>query len=67
MAALSVAKHGSLEPYTWLANDLKKCNFEGLQAAIDEMGKYDVVVQNTLREVFLDHIKHLQPDLKLVS
>ena len=67
VAALSVAKHGSLEPYTWLANDLKKCNFEGLQAAIDEMGKYDVVVQNTLREVFLDHIKHLQPDLKLVS
>jgi tetratricopeptide (TPR) repeat protein len=67
VAALSVAKHGSLEPYNWLVDALKKCKFEELQAAIDEMGKYDVVVQNTLREVFLDHIENLQPNLKLVS
>lgn len=66
-AALSVAMHGSLESYTWLVNDLKKADFEGIQAAIEEMGKYDVVVQSTLREVFLDHITKLQPNLKLVS
>ena len=66
-AALSVAKHGSLEPYKWLVNDLKKSNFQGLEAAIEEMGKYDVVVQSTLREVYLDHIAKLQPNLQLVS
>ena len=66
-AALSVAMHGSLGSYTWLVNDLRKANFEGIQAAIEEMGKYDVVVQSTLREVFLDHITKLQPNLKLVS
>jgi len=66
-AALSVAKHGSLEPCPWLIKDLKTCNFEGLEAAIEEMGKYDVVVQSTLREVFLDHVAKLQPKLQLVS
>ena len=66
-AALSVAKHGSLEPCPWLIKDLKTCNFEGLEAAIEEMGRYDVVVQSKLREVFLDHVAKLQPKLQLVS
>ena len=66
-AALSVAKHGSLEPYKWLVNDLKKSNFQGLEAAIQEMGKYDVVVQSTLREVEVNSFAKLQPNLQLVS
>jgi hypothetical protein len=66
-AALSVAKHGSLEQCPWLIKDLKTCYFDGLEAAIEEMGRYDVVVQSTLREVFLDHVAKLQPKLQLVS
>ena len=66
-AALSVGMHGSLQPYNWLLSDLKKASFERIEAAIEEMGKYDVVVQSTLREVFLDHIAQLQQNFELVS
>ena len=35
-------------------------NFEQIEEAIEEMGKFDVVVQSKLKEVFLDHILPLR-------
>jgi hypothetical protein len=37
-----------------------------MEVSIEEMGKYDVVVQSTLREVFLDYIAPMKANLKLV-
>ena len=66
-AAMAVAKAGSLEGFGWLVADLKNAKGSEMEAVIEEMGKYDVVIQSTLREVFLDHITKLRPKLKLVG
>ena len=55
-AALAVGSTGSLESFSWLIDDLKKADFGQIEEAIEEMGKFDVVVQSKLKEVFLDHI-----------
>jgi adenylate cyclase len=60
IAGLAVSKVGSIRPYQWLTDDLKNVDLDDIEAAIEEMGKYDVVVQSTLREVFLDHIAPTQ-------
>jgi len=65
-AGLAVSKDGSIDPYQWLIDDLTDADPDKIEAAIEEMGKYDVVVQSTLREVFLDHIAPLKSNLKLV-
>jgi hypothetical protein len=39
---------------------LKKADFGQIEEAIEEMGKFDVVVQSKLKEVFLDHILPLK-------
>ena len=62
-----MAKAGSLEGFGWLVADLKNAKGSEMEAVIEEMGKYDVVIQSTLREVFLDHITKLRPKLKLVG
>ena len=59
-AALAVSSAGSLENFSWLIDDLKDANFEQIEEAIEEMGKFDVVVQSKLKEVFLDHILPLR-------
>ena len=59
-AALAVGNSGSLESFSWLINDLKKADFGQIEEAIEEMGKFDVVVQSKLKEVFLDHILPLK-------
>ena len=66
-AAMAVAKAGSLEGFGWLVADLKNAKGSEMESVIEEMGKYDVVIQSTLREVFLDHITKLRPKLKLVG
>ena len=35
-------------------------NFEQIEEAIEEMGKFDIVVQSKLKEVFLEHILPLK-------
>ena len=59
-AALAVGSAGSLKSFSWLTDDLKNSDFEQIEAAIEEMGKFDVVVQSKLKEVFLDHILPLR-------
>ena len=59
-AALAVSSTGALENFSWLIDDLKDANFEKIEEAIEEMGKFDVVVQSKLKEVFLDHILPLK-------
>jgi hypothetical protein len=59
-AALAVGSVGSLQNFSWLTDDLKNSDFEQIEAAIEEMGKFDVVVQSKLKEVFLDHILPLR-------
>ena len=59
-AALAVGSSGSLESFSWLIDDLKKADFGQIEEAIEEMGKFDVVVQSKLKEVFLDHILPLK-------
>jgi adenylate cyclase len=59
-AALAVGSSGSLESFSWLIDDLKKADFGQIEEAIEEMGKFDVVVQSKLKEVFLDHILPLE-------
>ena len=59
-AALAVSSTGSLENFSWLIDDLKDANFEKIEEAIEEMGKFDVVVKSKLKEVFLDHILPLR-------
>jgi nitrate reductase NapAB chaperone NapD len=49
-----------LKNFSWLTDDLKNSDFEQIEAAIEEMGKFDVVVQSKLKEVFLDHILPLR-------
>ena len=49
-----------IKQYNWLINDLKKADFGQIEEAIEEMGKFDVVVQSKLKEVFLDHILPLK-------
>ncbi len=66
-AALAVSKYSALSSLNWLVNDLKKASADEMEATIEEMGKYDVVVQSTLREVYLDHVAKLHPSLKLVG
>ena len=46
--------------FSWLIDDLKKADFGQIEEAIEEMGKFDVVVQSKLKEVFLDHILPLK-------
>ena len=62
-AGLAVSKDGSIGSYQWLTTDLKDADPEKIKAAIEEMGKYDTVVQSTLREVFLDHIVPIKSNL----
>ena len=59
-AALAVSKDGTIGSYPWLVSDIKKAELDSIEAAIEDMGKYDVVVQSTLREVFLDHISPIK-------
>jgi adenylate cyclase len=59
-AALAVGSAGSLKNFSWLTDDLKNSDFKQIEAAIEEMGKFDVVVQSKLKEVFLDHILPLR-------
>ena len=59
-AALAVGSSGSLEGFSWLIDDLKKADFGQIEEAIEEMAKFDVVVQSKLKEVFLDHILPLK-------
>ena len=59
-AALAVGSAGSLKNFFWLTDDLKNSDFEQIDAAIEEMGKFDVGVQSKLKEVFLDHILPLR-------
>ncbi len=59
-AALAVGSTGSLESFSWLIDDLKDADFEQIEEAIEEMGKFDVVVQSKLKEVFLDYILPLK-------
>ena len=65
-AGLAVSKDGSIDPYPWLVDDLKVADLGKMEVSIEEMGKYDVVVQSTLREVFLDYIAPMKANLKLV-
>ena len=59
-AALAVASTGSLQNFSWLIEDLKNADFAQIEEAIEEMGKFDVVVQSKLKEVFLDYILPLK-------
>ena len=59
-AALAVSNDGTIGSYPWLVSDIKKAELDSIEAAIEDMGKYDVVVQSTLREVFLDHISPIK-------
>ena len=59
-AALAVSSTGSLGNFSWLIDDLKDANFEKIEEAIEEMGKFDVVVKSKLKEVFLDYILPLR-------
>ena len=59
-AGLAVSKDGTIGSYPWLVSDIKKAELDSIEAAIEDMGKYDVVVQSTLREVFLDHISPIK-------
>ena len=65
-AGLAVSKDGSIDAYVWLVDNLKEADSDKIELAIEEMGKYDVVVQSTLREVFLDYITPMKANLKLV-
>jgi nitrate reductase NapAB chaperone NapD len=49
-----------MQNFSGLTDDLKNSDFEQIEAAIEEMGKFDVVVQSKLKEVFLDHILPLR-------
>ncbi|MBT6533484.1 MAG: hypothetical protein HOM03_11010, partial [Marinovum sp.] len=55
-AALAVDKFSSLNDVSWLVNDLKSTDAAGLEPVIDSFGQIDLVVQSTLREVFVDHM-----------
>ena len=59
-AALAVGSTGSLESFSWLVDDLRNADFAQIEEAIEEMGKFDVVVQSKLKEVFLDYILPLK-------
>ena len=59
-AALAVGSTGSLENFSWLIDDLRNADFAQIEEAIEEMGKFDVVVQSKLKEVFLDYISPLR-------
>ena len=59
-AALAVGSTGSLENFPWLIDDLRNADFAQIEEAIEEMGKFDVVVQSKLKEVFLDYILPLK-------
>ena len=59
-AALAVGSTGSLENFSWLIDDLRNADFAQIEEAIEEMGKFDVVVQSKLKEVFLDYILPLK-------
>tara|TARA_B100001057_G_scaffold6728_1_gene6121 strand:- start:303 stop:2096 length:1794 start_codon:yes stop_codon:yes gene_type:complete len=59
-AALAVGRAGSLQNFSWLIDDLKNADFPQIEEAIEEMGKFDVVVQSKLKEVFIDHILPLR-------
>ena len=59
-AALAVSSAGVLENFSWLIDDLKKADFGKIEEAIEEMGKFDVVVQSKLKEVFLDYVLPLR-------
>jgi len=59
-AALAVGSSGSLESFSWLIDDLRNADFAQIEEAIEEMGKFDVVVQSKLKEVFLDYILPLK-------
>ena len=50
IAGLAVSKVGSIGPYQWLTDDLKNVDLDDIEPAIEEMGKYGVVVQSTLRD-----------------
>jgi len=39
-----------------LMDDLRNVDLAKIEEAIEEMGKFDVVVQSKMKEVFLDHI-----------
>jgi hypothetical protein len=59
-AALAVSSAGVLENFSWLIDDLKNADFGKIEEAIEEMGKFDVVVQSKLKEVFLDYVLPLR-------
>ena len=64
-AALAVSKHSKLDGLDWLLNDIKAASTDDIEAAIEEIGKYDVVVQSTLREIYLDHITKMHPNFEI--
>ena len=39
---------------------MKNADFGKIEEAIEEMGKFDVVVQSKLKEVFLDYVLPLR-------
>ena len=49
-----------MQNFSWLIDDLKNANFEQIEEAVEEMGKFDIVVQSKLKEVFLEHILPLK-------
>ena len=55
-SALAIGSTGSLESFSWLMDDLRNVDLAKIEEAIEEMGKFDVVVQSKMKEVFLDHI-----------
>ncbi len=58
-ATLAIGSTGSLESFSWLMDDLRNVDLAKIEEAIEEMGKFDVVVQSKMKEVFLDHILRL--------
>ena len=56
----------SINPYHWLVSDIKEADMDRIEAAIEEMGRYEVVVQSTLRKVFLYRIVPIKVNPKLV-
>ncbi|MGB0688238.1 MAG: adenylate/guanylate cyclase domain-containing protein [Paracoccaceae bacterium] len=63
-AALAVEKFSGLADVSWLLNDLKATDAASLEPVIDSFGQIDLVVQSTLREVF---VEHMAPHCKIAA
>ena len=66
-ASLAIQKSGTLTPHSWLTSGLKMAKEDEFEAAIEDMRRIDMVIHNTLMEVYTQNIVPLRGDLNLVG